>query len=87
MSDYRVKYLLRLWRPASAAPGKSLPFAHEELAREAYDLAVASLDAEWAVQLREFDGPVVAERGARPFVEDDPGYRPCRCEDYPCCGH
>ena len=20
-------------------------------------------------------------------VFDNPGYRPCTCEDYPCCGH
>lgn len=20
-------------------------------------------------------------------LQDDPGYRSCRCEDYPCCGH
>ncbi len=21
------------------------------------------------------------------FIADDPGYRSCNCEDYPCCGH
>jgi len=20
-------------------------------------------------------------------ISDNPGYRPCNCEDYPCCGH
>ena len=20
-------------------------------------------------------------------VKDNPGYKPCTCEDYPCCGH
>jgi len=20
-------------------------------------------------------------------VKDNPGYKPCICEDYPCCGH
>lgn len=21
------------------------------------------------------------------FIPDNPGYRYCNCEDYPCCGH
>lgn len=20
-------------------------------------------------------------------IRDNPGYKPCDCEDYPCCGH
>jgi len=27
-----------------------------------------------------------AERGLEPLY-DNPGHKPCTCEDYPCCGH
>ena len=27
------------------------------------------------------------DEAARDFPVDDPGYRSCDCEDFPCCGH
>lgn len=33
------------------------------------------------------DEPNAIERECDEPQPDDPGYKPCNCEDYPCCGH
>lgn len=33
------------------------------------------------------DGIMPDPREVDVMLDDDPGYVPCRCEDYPCCGH
>jgi hypothetical protein len=32
------------------------------------------------------DEPNSVERDEEP-IQDNPGMKPCDCEDYPCCGH
>ena len=33
------------------------------------------------------DEPETIRRDADEPILDNPGYKPCDCEDYPCCGH
>ena len=54
--------------------------------QQAQDAANRNTERELDILARQFNDPVFDELVAR-YRANDPGYRPCRCEDYPCCGH
>ncbi len=59
-----------------------------------WGFGVAKLDGDWHFYDMTPENPPMGdpfeqeepERRQEPVL-DNPGYRPCDCEDYPCCGH